>query len=159
MQAQDQKTEAAGPFVEFDGEEAKKAYLRAYAPKGIESLDMWERACIECGFVPPPTLEDFRAGVDYYPQLGEWHQRYMHEQLMEMLAAAFTPPEKPSLWKRFINRLLGRKPAEGPSISIAAKRISAKEMDELLNELEGPCECPGCIKAREAQEPAAETAQ
>lgn len=153
MQAQEQKIEA-GPFVEFGSEAAKQAYLRAYAPKGIESLDMWERACVECGLIPPPTVEDFRAGVDQYPQLKEWRARHLHQQVMGVLAAAFAPPKKPPVWKRFINLLLGRKPAEHAGVSMTIKRVTAEEMQDLLREIEEPCDCPRCAKVGEAKQAA-----
>lgn len=69
---QAQQTEAKPVLMSFYSDDDKSAWL---AGRDLDQLELWERACFECNFIPPETRAEFLAVEPHYPQLDAWRDK------------------------------------------------------------------------------------
>jgi hypothetical protein len=146
-----QQTQAStnfAPLMKFYSDGDKTAWLNGRTP---DQLEVWEQACVECGYLPPATKDEFMAATKddtVYPDLEAWRVAFMSAQfeanVRELMAAEGAPAEVIDAALAELREKLGAKMADVNINNVKMLKLTgeaAKDLDivppDLLDALMG----------------------
>lgn len=150
MQAAQQTQTSANfaPLMRFYSDDDTAAWLNGRKP---DQLEVWQQACVECGYIPPATKDEFMAATkddSVYPDLEAWRVAFMSAQfeanVRELMAAEGAPAEVIEAALDELREKLGDKMADVNINNVKMLKLTgeaAKDLDivppELLDALMG----------------------
>jgi hypothetical protein len=138
MHAAQQTNNAAAPLMRFYSDDDQRAWLNG---RSADQLEIWQQACVECGYLPPATKAEFMEATRddaVYPDLEAWRVAFMTAQfeanVREKMGAAGAPAGVIDEAIAKLREQLGAKMADVSISDVKMVKLtgtSAKELDSM----------------------------